>query len=632
MSKDDVIAQADRFITLIDDLVRQTESQVSAATLALRGVYNPDWRPTTPRVENVDTAFKSPPGNLIRRRTPPVFEGVYDPEELLLPELDDPPDPRYGDFNYRSPTRPGGVKEFRERVPNVDTKIENVEIPDLQELAPLDLIELKTDFRDPNVIIPEFDAVAPTPPDPLTGLIPAYQNERDRGLAAVQSGHEVLFDRYMAKHFPKYDEQRDALDAHLCGVLDGTKTAWSDTTQRRLYDIARSQADAERRRVDAEVERNLVRQGNVLQISTQHARLRVEETLHANNTRAAYDTAERRADRELQHLQFNMSMLAQFRQTAQQAWFGTAELIINQSRYAIEAGRQLADLMVTEYNTLVTQFNSELQLYQTKAQVWETRLKAALVEYEVLKVELEAERLKSDINQQKIAEQQNQLQLQRLKIEAASEKIRAIAIKADLRKIPLEIFEAKVRAYQAYVSGKNAEINAYQAEIQGERAELDAHLAEVDVYLKELDAWRTKIQGRSERSRLIGEHNRNLLDVLRFELEKANIKLRYDEFTTENERLISRERFESYRLELEQHYRAVQTELQTIVEQVRAETENNRQYGQIVVEQMRAFYQRIAQLGQVAVQGAEVLANTAAGLATANGSVFSLIDQTNRQE
>lgn len=526
--------------TLADSYRNYATAWAGGTLDAINRISDPEYEIEEPAFgDEGDTPNTLAPTNVFVTTDPVEREtaaGVTDIPEYLSPEhptafdedapefleagdikVTTPPD-EDGSLNLRAnnlsfPDDPDGhINSFTDSAPTIDTSVDDIVWPDVADsFDPLDLIDVDIPDRDVDVNLPafiderpEFLGSTPGADDYKTTL----RTEHASGLALAQAST----DEWLNKHFPDYDSQVAALDTHLSNVLAGNTTAWTTQVLNSLYDRRRTQTEAEADRVREQISRANSRRGFLSDLATPLALARAEQSAHDANVVAAYEVAERVAERETAFLENARAMLNQNRTTAVQLELQKQQLIIAQNQFALSYGQAMVDVCIQAHNAAVARYNADMQRYATDAQVYEVKVKAAFAELEALKQELEVSRLQSQVNRDFIAELEAKIEVERNKIQFFTSKVQARLAQAELRRLPLEQFRANIEAHRAYLDGRRTETDVYAAIVNGRRAELDTDQAKIAAYNARVDVWAKRIAALKDKESHVLDVNRNTIE------------------------------------------------------------------------------------------------------------------------
>lgn len=532
--------------TLADSLINQAQSQAAGTIDAINRLSDPEYDEEDPAFgDEGRTPSLIAPSGIFQVTDPAEREtsaGVTDIPEYLTPyyapdlpeqatefrEIGEvnttspPDDDDLLDLRSRTLEFPGDpgteVKGFQDAAPTIDTDVQDIEFPDIATaFEPLALIDIEVPSDDVTVDTPDFTDERPT----FLGTTPssgAYTNtlreEFASGLALAESSTEA----WLNQHFPGYALQVQALDEHLNAGLAGTSTAWSERVLAAIYNRRRTQTEAEAARTREQIERGIARSGFLTDLAAPLAQARAEQAAHNANVQAAYDVAERAAERETAYLESIRAMLNQNRLTAVTLEQQQQQLVLAKNQFALGYAQAIVQTSIQAHNDAVQRYNADIGRYGTDAQVYQVKFRAAFAELEILKEKLEVARLKSQTNRDLIADLEARIRVEQSKLQLYTGKTQALLAQAELRRLPLEQFRANIEAHREYLAGRELETNIYSAIVAGRRGEIDADLAKIRVHDARVDLW-------AKRSAVLKENEAFNLDVNRGIIDQENLAL-----------------------------------------------------------------------------------------------------------
>lgn len=420
----------------------------------------------------------------------------------------------------------GDVEEFNIPVPRVDTSTRTIRVPFIPNLAPLRLVTVNLPTTVPDVTPPVFAADTP---EFLGGDLPDLKAEviqaRDDARSALSVIADGRLNAFLDKHFPGYQQQISDLDSHVTAILNGTKSAWDNSTSDAIYNLRRTRTEAERTRLTDQANKAASRHGSVVNRAIRAAELRLDQAAHDANVIAAYEVAEKQQDRETQHLQVVLQLVASLRQTAVDAWIAYNRVILTENEQALNEARLIGDMSAATYNLAVTRFNSDLDFYKAEADVFEAKLKSALVDFEIARERLKLAQAQTDVNESLIRQRQAELAEQSQRIELYIAEVRGQTEELALRRLPLEVFESQLKAYEARLGAKGVEVDIYRGILQGQQQVNDRDLTQIRMYQAEAEVWERKIAGLKAGQEIELSYNDELRQQLASELNRIQLDI-----------------------------------------------------------------------------------------------------------
>jgi len=501
----------------------EANSAISAAlTLTANAVavltgYSPSY-PTEPitiaeRGYSLGSGFNA-------EEKPPTFPTIRVPQQISMGALGDlstidatfdaeAPNLELPAFTY---TTPSALTPFAKAAPNVDATIN---IPDAPAFTYPDLptlLELNTDIALDALVVPAHN---------FTG--PSYNNLlSDDFYAAFATARTELpnYDQYglelVNRFYPGVQAALSSLLSRAQGILEGTQTALTDNHDTHYYDALRSKIAAESdKALQALDETSLATGWDLPGAARAAGRKRIQQEASAALNNAALEVYVKRADRELQHLQFVMQVVPSM-QNAAVALFGQAWSMQMQ---AFDGALKFADTAM-KFATAVYQLKQrdyELAqgLVERQIAIFEALLKAELAKADITKVELEVEKLKADLNHTLIAQYTAQLGGEETKARVYASQIEALRQTLAARKLPLEVFLAEVQAFSALSDAKKAEYALVEAQISGDKAKTEGQLAKLQVYKTQADVFATEVTAQSKKIEGQTQRNQQILEEFR---------------------------------------------------------------------------------------------------------------------
>jgi hypothetical protein len=436
-------------------------------------------------------------------------------------------------------------------------------------------------------------------------------------------------DDFIQRLFPQYRFLESRLDTHVSQVLDGSRTAWSDRVERAIFERGRNRIDAENRAALRQLEASYARRGyDAPPGLLAFAESRAYKEAADRHARVALETAEKRAEREVQHLQLCLNIVASLRQTVAQAYLQQIQNLIAMNSSALDYAKTLVGSAVQLYNLLVDKFRADLEWVNGQIRIWEAKIKFLLVDFDIFKALVEAEVAKGTINEQLAGVFRTRVSLQQSKIDLLAQLLNAERLKLEAAKVPIEVFGEQIRAYQAYVNSKEAELAALRAGLEGDRNKLEVELAKVRLYETQVGGIRAKLAAAGDKVNLVTSHNRNLLDLYKAELESvfddARLKVEENRGNLENNR---------YKLDLYRHNLTTELDIyrlnqEPVVENQRLLYSAYEKELARVIKAQELFLARTQGIAQVSMAGANIMGELAGAAASGINSILSASNQT----
>ena len=558
-------------------------------------LYTPDYPSETITV--VDSGYSLGSG-FAPEEKPATFPEIRTPQEIQMGALGDlstidltfdeeAPTLDLPAFSYSTPAP---LTPFAKTAPDVDDSIDIPDSPTFDYPDLPTLLELRTDIALDQLVVPSHSFTQPT-----------YNNLlSDDFISLFETGNTKLpnYDQYgtelVNRFYPGVQAALQQLIDRATGVLGGSQTALTEAHDSRYYDALRSKIALETAKAEQALDQETTAAGWSLPGAARIAgarRIQQEGSRALSN--AALEVYVKRADRELQHLQFIMQVVPAL-QSAAVALFGQAWSMQMQAfDAALRFGDTAMKFATAVYALKQRDFELEQGLLESQIRIFEALLKAELAKAEITKAELEVEKLKSDLNGDLIDRYTAQLQGQETKAKVFAAQIDALRLTIEARKIPLDVFDSEIKAFSALATAKRDEYAILEAQISGDEAKTRGQLAKVDVYKTQADVFGTrvsaqakKIEGQSQRNQQIleefrtrvqaevqysqidGEIARNALDAYKAQaqvfLSETEANLSEAKFDFQKKVEDARLKMESTRLAFERQFRAIEIEMNRV--------------------------------------------------------------------
>lgn len=414
----------------------------------------------------------------------------------------------------------------------------------------------------PTITVPDFDAnfTAQDPGALVDPDVVGTFRELTPELMASLEAHAISM---MDQWCPEYAGAMNTLERKISEVMNGS-TAITDAVEQQIFDRARSRAMDEKYAMDRQAADALSRRGfSIPPMALQAAFDQAQAQYSKLVSMAASETAIRRAELELNHLQFAMNLSANMRMSMVQAVVQSQSNAIGLFGTAIEIARSAADIAVRVFNAEVDVYRAKADVYRTKAEVYRIKVEAAFADLEVFKATVEAERLKVDLDR-------NAIELYQAKISAEESKIRMYVAQLDgVRQIAeiesnkIAVFEAKVRAFAARVQAKEAEFGAYRAAIEADSVRVDAYGRSIDAYRAQIEGLRAGVEARKVNADIATEGNKTLVDLFdsKVKMYMAQVEGSGREYDSKRDAYLAA--VELYRADIERSIRGAEISLRS---------------------------------------------------------------------
>jgi len=493
----------------------EANSMLGAATAMVNNAvsilygYSPDYPSETITVSDSGYSFSS---GFNSEEKPPSFPTIRTPNAVTMGALGDidtlddtfsetEPTLNLPTFDYTVPTK---LSSFTKTAPDID---ESVDIPEAPTFSYPDLptlLTLNTDIELSDLVIPGHNFTNPS-----------YNNIlSDNFYTAFTAGQAKLpnYDDYgnqlVNRFYPNVQAAMQALISRASGILDGTQTALTDNHDQHYYELLRSRIATERdKAVQAVDDASVVAGWDLPGLVRAAGQKRIQQESTASLNNAALEVYVKRADRELQHLQFVMQVVPPLQASAI-ALFGQAW---GMQMQAFDGALRFADTAIkfahAVYALKQRDFEIEQGLLESQIRILEALLKAELAKADITQKKLEIERLKESINKDQIELYTAQLQGQETKARLYASQIDALRQTIAARKLPLEVFSAEVDAFGKLADAKRAEYAMVEAQISGDKAKTEGELAKLRVYETKANVFGAVVGAKSKR--IDGQIQRN---------------------------------------------------------------------------------------------------------------------------
>ena len=388
----------------------------------------------------------------------------------------------------------------------------------------------------PSVDLPEFNQTVVLKPvaDP-DNLKHEFETAYDRVLPVMRGFISDTVSEWYQRYAPGLQTSLAQLSAKIDADMVSGR-ALSNEFETALFNRARSRAEQEGDRVQAELERGVSRRGFGLPPGALNAgRVQVQQSTSASIAQQAMELAIERAKMEMQHVQFVMSLSHSLNQGLINSALQYATTLSAVNNQALQYATQVATQVAATYDRVLANARLNIDILNAQARVYETELKAALAVYESFRLELETAKLTLAIDDQKITVYTAQLDAQTTKIEQYIAVLNSIGKKAELEKLKAELYGEEVNAYLANLKGIETETRIYTASLDGDKALLGAELSRFDVYAKQVDVAKDKQALKIQQMKLLTDVNNNKTDIYKTQIQRylAELKTSGEVFDSE---------------------------------------------------------------------------------------------------
>lgn len=378
----------------------------------------------------------------------------------------------------------------------------------------------------PTVTVPTFDtSVVADDPGVLTNVESRFVAEYDRVLPAMKAFVDGGVTGWISKYAPGFTSGLAALEAKLQdGINRGT--ALSEDYERALYARSRSRTEVEYTRNVTEIENGHKKRGFEIPPAAMMSGIAQATQATANAlSQQATEIAIKRAEQEIQHIQFVLSTSANVRQTMFSTFLQYASLLGQINQQADEHAKTFASILVDSYQAALERYKAQLEVFKTEAAVYETRLKASLAQLDIYRLQLDAAKVTVEIDSLKLESYAKQIQAEVARIEMFTSLLKGVETRSNVEKAKIEIYAEQVKAYVARLGGDEVRTKIYLAALQGDEAKLKGELAKLEAYSKTVGAEVARVKGDAEIQGLRAENNRMLVDLYRAELDAYRSEL-----------------------------------------------------------------------------------------------------------
>lgn len=399
--------------------------------------------------------------------------------------------------------------------PTIDGSVTAPDAPTIDYPDLPTLLALRTDIPVDELVLPTASFTLPTYNNLLSTTFSA---EFIVGKALVPNpdtyGMELV-----NRFFPGALDLFAQLQSKVQGVLGGTTTALTDLFDDHLYESLRTRIQAESSKAEQALDDAALTTGWEMPGAVRAAGLaRIRQDLASNLGVAALEVYTKRADRELQHLQFILTLAGKLQDSAI-ALFGNAFGMQMQAfDAALRYGDTASKFAMAVYQLYQHDFELLSALVDKQIAIYDALLRAELAKTEVTKALLAVEKLKSEQNHDLIAQYTAQLQGQETKARLYNGQIESLKLMLEARKIPLDEYLANVQGFNAMASAKKNEYDLLQAQISGDEAKTRGELGKLEVYKTQATVFSTKVDARSKKIAAQSQRNQQILEEFKTRL------------------------------------------------------------------------------------------------------------------
>ena len=375
------------------------------------------------------------------------------PEAPILPEFDES-----ADLTIELPEKPLlpllaiPVKPVLSSAPTVSDLI-------LTDIESPELIPIKTDYNLPDIIYPEFDAIAPLEFDLDVDTTPfTYEEEAYT------------------------DELLEKVIAVLLGRLDGG-TGLNSTVEQAIWDRGKDREAstaiiAERTLLVERTAQGFSRPtGSILSALTA-----ITQNLQSKLIELSRDVMIKQADLE----QLNL------REAIQQTMVLEATLIdqsLKISQRLFEAAKYTREFFLEVFKVEMSKYQMQVEIYKTYVQIYSSKLQAEQLKLQVFSDQLKAEDLKLGLNKSLVDIYQSQIQANKIQAEIYQIMVSAVSDKIKNEALKIDSYRSEVEAFSAMRSAQNMEMQTYIEEMKAEISKVSVTEAKARVFGAKVEAY-----------------------------------------------------------------------------------------------------------------------------------------------
>lgn len=359
MSYDNVVNQVNTTQSMARSLaqsaVSATNSLVSQAVGTLTG-YTPDF-PRDP-LTAVERGVSVGETDFVPTQKPPNFPTIRTAQEVAMGELghidtiddtfdEEAPTLHIPSFSYAAvaPMAP-----FAGVAPTIDTNFSVPEAPVLSTPERPELLPLRTDIAVPAINLPGFDITMP--PRPQYALANSFVAQFAAGKAEVPNPDDYGTN-LMARFFPEWLTTVQQLEQRVNGVLAGSQTALTDTFDARLYEQMRARVREESDTALVALDQQTTATGwNLPGAARAAGARRIQQEASRALQAAALEVYTKRAEREVQHLQFVLGLAMPLHKDAVALFESAFGMSMKQFDGAMQYAETAMRFVIEVYKTL----------------------------------------------------------------------------------------------------------------------------------------------------------------------------------------------------------------------------------------------------------------------------------------
>lgn len=557
----------------------------------------------------------------IRAANLPAAPVLIDLDEIRREFTEKAPDVELPLMQY---TLPAALPDFRERAPEIDTAIDLPERPALVSPEKPTFGKLDTDIQLEPLALPSANISKPIY---IPGDLGDWTAEFATGLSKVPDLESCAF-RLLDKLFPGLRANMAALAERINGILEGRATALTDRVDQALYDSLKARLALEREKNLQAVDEVSSSSGWELPGAARMAAvMRVEAEHGRSSNQAALDVYVKRAERELQHLQFVMELAARL-QADGVTLFGQA---IGYGLEAFKAALSYADA-ATRYALAIYElkqkdFQLRVQVMESEIRVFEALLRAELGKAELAKARIEVEKLKGDINQQLLQQYLAELKANETQASLYATQIAAIRAELEARRFPLDLFEAKIRAHVAATEAKKGEYAALQAEIEGDKAKIDGATAKVRLYSGKVEAFKALVDADSTKIAAQAKRNDSVLEEFKTRVQAEVALTQIDESVAKHALSAYEAMSKIYIAQVEQDLERAKFNFTARLENAKFDAAEVQRAFEQTIKEIEVELSRRDSLARLHLSGANVSGQMAGSALSALNGVVSLVSE-----
>lgn len=521
---------ADVISTQIQNMVNLARSEATSMIAAANTLVNnavgvlTQYAPQFPEQPiTIQSAKADFGGEFDATEKPPNFPTVYTAKSVTMGNLGDldtvddtftasVPTLELPTFNYLTPS---SLEAFSQTAPTLDSSLTVPDTPTITYPDLPTLLALNTSITLADLVLPSASFTLPTYNNILSTNFAAefttgrtlVPNPDDYGTQLVNRFYPGLLDDYAQLH------------ARINGILGGTTTALTDSVDSHLYEALRTRLTTESSRAQQVLDDATLASGWEMPGLVRAAGLaKISQDLAVQLGAAALDVYGKRAERELQHLQFVMGLADKLHDSAITLFGNAFAMQIQAFQAALTYGDTASKFAVTVYQLIQRDFEILSVLVDKQIAIYNALLQAELSKVEVTKAQLAVEQLKAELNHDLIAQYTAQLQGQETKVRLYQGQVSALEATLQARKLPLEAFQANVQAFEANAMAKKSEYELLEAQISGDKAKLDGQLGKLQIYKTQADVFATQVDARSKKIAAQSQRNQQILEEFKTRL------------------------------------------------------------------------------------------------------------------